>query len=138
MRKSRATLPSKKTLQPLEEVLAEKFGLSRFVVCTDGGLGSKSNRRYNVTEGRNFITVQSLKKLSAHYQDWATAPEGWHLRPRLKDDGTTRCLHTYNLGEIDLDNYTDDVFYKECLTDETAFDEHLIVHTAADTTCMLR
>ncbi len=46
-----------KTLQPLEEVLAEKFGLSRFVVCTDGGLGSKSNRRYNVTEGRNFITV---------------------------------------------------------------------------------
>lgn len=116
-----------KTLQPLEEVLAEKFGLSRFVVCTDGGLGSKSNRRYNVTEGRNFITVQSLKKLSAHYQDWATAPEGWHLRPRLKDDETTRCLHTYDLGEIDLDNYADDVFYKECLTDETAFDEHLIV-----------
>ncbi len=116
-----------KTLQPLEEVLAEKFGLSRFVVCTDGGLGSRENRRYNVTEDRNFITAQSLKKLSAHYQQWATAPEGWRLRPRLKDDEQTRCRQTYNLGEIDLDQYTDDVFYKECLTDETAFEEHLIV-----------
>ncbi len=116
-----------KTLQPLEEVLAEKFGLSRFVVCTDGGLGSKENRRYNVTEDRNFITVQSLKKLSAHYQQWATDPEGWSMRPRLKDDGQTRCRQTYNLGEIDLDQYTDDVFYKECLTDETSFEEHLIV-----------
>lgn len=116
-----------KTLQPLEEVLAEKFGLSRFVVCTDGGLGSRDNRRYNVTEDRNFITVQSLRKLSAHYQDWATAPDGWHLRPRLEDDAQTRCKAVYNLGEIDLDEYAEDVFYKECLTDETAFDEHLIV-----------
>ena len=116
-----------KTLQPLEEVLAEKFGLSKFVVCTDGGLGSRDNRRYNVTEDRNFITVQSLKKLSAHYQEWATDPDRWHLRPRLKDDAQTRCKSVYNLGEIDLDEYAEDVFYKECLTDETAFDEHLVV-----------
>lgn len=116
-----------KTLQPLEEVLAEKFGLSRFVVCTDGGLGSRENRRYNVTEDRNFITVQSLKKLSAHYQQWAIDPEGWRLRPRLKNDEQTRCRQIYDLGEIDLDMYADDVFYKECLTDEKAFDEHLIV-----------
>lgn len=116
-----------KTLQPLEEVLAEKFGLSKFVVCTDGGLGSKSNRKYNVTEDRNYITVQSLKKLSSHYQDWATSPQGWHLRPRLKDDVNTRCQYTYDLGEIDPDEYIDDVFYKECLTDETAYEEHLIV-----------
>lgn len=120
-------MSEQKTLQPLEEVLAEKFGLSRFVVCTDGGLGSKDNRRYNVTEDRNFITVQSLKKLSAHYQDWAVSPEGWRLRPRLKDDEHTRCAHTYDLGEIDLDQYVEDTFYKECLTDETAFEEHLIV-----------
>lgn len=116
-----------KTLQPLEEVLAEKFGLSKFVVCTDGGLGSKDNRRFNVTEDRNFITVQSLKKLNAHYQDWATAPGGWRLRPRLKDDISTRCKQTYDLGQIDLDQYVEDTFYKECLTDETAYEEHLIV-----------
>lgn len=116
-----------KTLEPLEEVLAEKFGLSKFVVCTDGGLGSKSNRRYNVTEDRNFITAQSLKKLSGHYQQWAMSPQGWSLRPRLKDDVDTRCRQTYDLGEIDMDEYADDVFYKECLTDETAYNEHLIV-----------
>lgn len=116
-----------KTLQPLEEVLAEKFGLSRFVVCTDGGLGSKDNRKFNVTEDRNFITVQSLKKMSSHCQGWATAPEGWRLRPRLRGDADTRCKVLYNLGEIDLDKYIDDTFYKECLTDEPAYEEHLIV-----------
>lgn len=116
-----------KTLQPLEEVLAQKFGLSKFVVCTDGGLGSRSNRRYNVTEDRNFITVQSLKKLPRHYQDWAVSPEGWRLRPRLEGDARDRCLQTYDLGEIDPDEYAEDTFYKECLTDEKAFDEHLIV-----------
>lgn len=116
-----------KTLQPLEEILAEKFGLSKFVVCTDGGLGSKDNRHYNVSDGRSFITVQSLKKISAHYQNWATAPDGWRLRPRLHDDEQTRCRHIYNLGEINLDDYAEDTFYKECLTDEKAFDEHLIV-----------
>lgn len=115
------------TLQPLEEVLAHKFGLSKFVVCTDGGLGSKSNRKYNVTEDRNFITVQSIKKLNAHYQAWALSPQGWRLRPRLAGDPDTRCAHTYDLGEIDLDQYVDDVFYKECLTDETTYEEHLIV-----------
>lgn len=120
-------MSEQKTLQPLEEVLAEKFGLSKFVVCTDGGLGSKSNRKYNVTEDRNFITVQSLKKLNAHYQQWALSSEGWRLKPRFKDDVNTRCLHTYDLGQIDLDEYADDVFYKECLTDEIAYDEHLIV-----------
>lgn len=116
-----------KTLQPLGEVLAQKFGLSKFVVCTDGGLGSRSNRRYNVTEDRNFITVQSLKKLPRHYQDWAVSPEGWRLRPRLEGDARDRCLQTYDLGEIDPDEYAEDTFYKECLTDEKAFDEHLIV-----------
>lgn len=115
------------TLQPLEEVLANKFGLSKFVVCTDGGLGSRDNRRYNVTEDRNFITVQSIKKLSRHYQDWALAPDGWRLRPRLKGDEQTRCARTYNLGEINLDEYVNDIFYKECLTDEKAFEEHLII-----------
>ena len=115
------------TLQPLEEVLANKFGLSKFVVCTDGGLGSRDNRRYNVTESRNFITVQSIKKLSRHYQDWALAPDGWRLRPRLKGDEQTRCARTYDLGEINLDEYVNDIFYKECLTDEKAFEEHLII-----------
>ena len=33
------------TLKPLEEKLREKFGLSKVVVCTDGGLSSYDNRK---------------------------------------------------------------------------------------------
>lgn len=122
-------LSEQQTLQPMEEVLANKFNLSKFVVCTDGGLGSKDNRKYNVTEDRNFITVQSLKKLSKHYQDWALDPTGWKLRPRLKDDADTRCLQTYCLNDIDFEkeDMVNDVFYKECLTSEKAYEEHLII-----------
>lgn len=116
-----------KTLQPLEEVLAEKFGLSKFVVCTDSGLGSRDNRRYNVTEDRNFITVQSLKKLPGQYQDWALDPRGWRLKQRLDDDIKTRCKEVYNLDELNWEDFDQDTFYKECLTDEKAFQEHLIV-----------
>ena len=49
------------------------------------------------------------------------------MRPRLKNDTHTRCAKLYNLGEINLDEYVEDTFYKECLTDETAFEEHLII-----------
>lgn len=38
------------TLQPLEEILANEFNLSEFVVCTDAGLASINNRQYNTTE----------------------------------------------------------------------------------------
>lgn len=67
------------TLQPLEEKLADNFGLSDFVCCTDGGLGSRSNRKYNTTEGRNYITVQSLKdkKCDPHIQEWALSDGNW-------------------------------------------------------------
>lgn len=115
------------TMQPLEEILAQKFNLTKFVVCTDGGLGSKNNRKYNMTADRNFITVQSLKKLNSHYQEWALGTEGWSLRPRLKDDKYTRCQDKYDLSQINLDEYYEDTFYKECLTDETEYEEHLIV-----------
>lgn len=32
------------TMQQLEEILANEFGLSEFVVCTDAGLSSIDNR----------------------------------------------------------------------------------------------
>ncbi|MBD0859276.1 transposase, partial [Erysipelotrichaceae bacterium 7770_A6] len=51
------------SMKPLEEKIIHNYGLDRFVVCTDGGLGSVSNRLFNNIEGRAFITTQSLKKL---------------------------------------------------------------------------
>ena len=67
--------PETQTMRPLEETLARDFGLSEFVACTDGGLGSLENRMYNMTEGREYITVLSLKKMRSHLQDWATDPD---------------------------------------------------------------
>ena len=59
------------TLKPLEEKLKKNFNLSKVVVCTDGGLSSYENRKSDSVGGRSFITVQSLKKLEKHLQDWA-------------------------------------------------------------------
>lgn len=33
------------TLKPMEEILKDKFGLPKLVVCTDGGLSSYDNRK---------------------------------------------------------------------------------------------
>lgn len=66
--------PETQTMQPLEEKLADNFKLSDFVVCTDGGLASVDNRMYNTTEGRDYITVRSLKKMRAYLQEWALDP----------------------------------------------------------------
>ena len=59
------------TLKPLEEKLKKNFNLSKVVVCTDGGLSSYENRKSDSVGGGSFITVQSLKKLEKHLQDWA-------------------------------------------------------------------
>ena len=39
------------------------FELSKFIVCTDAGLSSDANRKFNNYGERNFITTQSIKKL---------------------------------------------------------------------------
>ena len=66
------------TLKPMEQILKDKFGLSKLVVCTDGGLSSYENRKNDSVGDRSFITVQSLKKLKQHLQDWALDSDGWH------------------------------------------------------------
>ena len=67
------------TLTPLEEKILEDFKLSKFIVCTDAGLASNANRKFNDKDNRAFITTQSIKKLKKHLMDWALNPNGWHL-----------------------------------------------------------
>ena len=50
------------SLKPLELQIMKDFQLSKFVVCTDAGLSSEANRRFNNYGERSFITTQSLKK----------------------------------------------------------------------------
>lgn len=49
------------------------------MVCTDAGLASTANRKFNNTKNRSFITTQSVKKLRKHLKEWSLDPTGWHL-----------------------------------------------------------
>lgn len=67
------------SLQPLEETLNRHFNMTDYVVSTDAGLASESNRRYNMAEGRDYICVQSIPSLRSADQDMVVAPEGWRI-----------------------------------------------------------
>lgn len=67
------------TLIPLEEKILKDFDLAKLVVCTDAGLASKENRKFNNKENRRFITTQSVKQLKQEYKDWVFEKSGWHI-----------------------------------------------------------
>lgn len=101
------------TLKPLEEKLKEKFGLSKVVVCTDGGLSSYDNRKRDNVGERSFITVQSLKKLEGHLQDWATQTTGWKLVDFSTKNGPMLSKEEYDLTKLNSDEYADRLFCRE-------------------------
>ena len=111
------------TLTPLEEKILEDFKLSKFIVCTDAGLASNANRKFNDKDNRAFITTQSIKKLKKHLMDWALEPNGWHLSGDKKE---------YNINEIENDQkslelYKDKTFFKERWIKENGLEQKLIV-----------
>lgn len=95
-----------KTLQPLEEILANEFNLSEFVVCTDAGLASINNRQYNTTEGRNYIVTQSIPGLPKLMKEWTLEKTGWR---RLGDKED----RTYDISDIDLESEKEHLYYRE-------------------------
>lgn len=92
------------TLKPMEQILKDKFGLSKLVVCTDGGLSSYENRKNDSVGDRSFITVQSLKKLKKHLQEWALDGKGWHIAGSDEE---------YDISTLDSKEYYETLFYKE-------------------------
>lgn len=113
------------TLQPLEEILANEFNLSEFVVCTDAGLASIDNRLYNTSEGRNYIVTQSIPSLPKLMKEWALEKTGWKL---LGDKSDT----THDISTLDLEKHKDNLYYRERWFREDrsgvkAFEERLIV-----------
>jgi len=106
------------TLKPLEEQILSDFELSKFIVCTDAGLASNDNRRFNNIEDRAFITTQSIKKLKKHLKEWSLDPNGWSLSGDLKE---------YNINELDEFNDYEKVFYKERWTNENGLEQKLVV-----------
>ncbi len=106
------------TLKPLEEKILSDFNLSRFVVCTDAGLASESNRKFNNKGKRAFITTQSIKKLKTHLRDWALDPKGWSL----DENG-----RTYDITELDEEKFREKVFHKERWIKENELEQKIIV-----------
>ena len=106
------------TLKPLEKKIISDFGLSKFVVCTDAGLASVANRKFNDIQDRAFITTQSIKKLKASLREWALDPTGWKM------SGSDVL---YDLTELNEDSNLDLTFYKERWIKEKDLEQKLIV-----------
>lgn len=125
---NRGNMNEQLTLKPLEKKIISDFELSKFIVCTDAGLASENNRKFNDKDGRAFITTQSIKKLKEHLKKWALATDGWKLPGSEKN---------YDISKLDemIDKATPEdkakirakVFFKERWIKENDFEQRLIV-----------
>jgi len=125
---NRGNMNEQLTLKPLEKKIISDFELSKFIVCTDAGLASEDNRKFNDKDGRAFITTQSIKKLKEHLKKWALAPDGWKLSGSEKN---------YDISKLDemIDKATPEerakirakVFFKERWIKENGFEQRIIV-----------
>ena len=112
------------TLKPLEEKIIKDFDTSKFVVCTDAGLASTANRKFNNTNDRRFITTQSIKQLKNFLKEWALdLTSGWKLY------GSDKTYNISKLRENDelINKYYDKTFYKERWINENGLEQRLIV-----------
>jgi transposase len=116
------------TLKPLEKKIISDFELSKFIVCTDAGLASEENRKFNDKDGRAFITTQSIKKLKEHLKKWALAPDGWKLPGSEKNYDISKLEELMEKANPeDREKIRSKVFYKERWIKENDFEQRLIV-----------
>ena len=106
------------TLKPLEKQIMKDFEVSKFIVCTDAGLASTDNRKFNTVQERSYIVTQSLKRIKDHLKEWALSPENWH---------TLKSNKQINLNEIDEDKNYEEIYYKERWINENGLEQRLIV-----------
>ncbi|WP_347488947.1 IS1634 family transposase [Desulfoscipio sp. XC116] len=128
------------TLKPLERKILANFKLSQFVVCTDAGLASTANRKFNDIQERAFITTQSIKKLKQFLKEWALDPADWSLNKHKSETSShDKTKTSYNLTEV-IQRFQSDttseeekktlesmVFYKERWLKEGDLEQRLIV-----------
>ncbi len=105
------------SLKPLETKVIGDFGCERFVFCSDAGLASTANRKFNHKGQRAFIVTQSIKKLKKEYKDAALDMTGF----RRITDG--KVMDITKLSEKDGDT----LFYKEIPYESGSLDQLLIV-----------
>ncbi len=99
------------SLKPLEKKLIKDFNFDQFVVCTDAGLGSEANRRFNSINERSFVVTQSLKKLQEEERVSAMDNKNWR---RLSDGKPVKDFEEIRQNPYD---HTDELYYKERIHD---------------------
>lgn len=111
------------TMIPLEKQILEDFGNTKFVVCTDAGLSSMANRKFNNIGNRAFITTQSVKKLKSHIKEWCLSKEGWHIKNSTTTFNIAKIMQNEELKE----KYYDTLFFKEQWIKENGLEQRIIV-----------
>lgn len=108
------------TLKPLESKVIRDFNCSDFIYCSDSGLGSAGNRRFNSLGNRSYIITHSLKKMKKEDRDIALNPT------QFRKMGSNNFIDLRTLDESDEDVYNT-VYYKEVPIVTGSMDETLIV-----------
>ncbi|MDY6046947.1 MAG: IS1634 family transposase [Anaerobutyricum sp.] len=108
------------TLKPLETKILQDFNCSEFIFCSDAGLGSASNRRFNSMGNRSYIISHSLKKMKKEDRDIALDPT------QFRRVGSGRFIDLRELDETKEEVF-ETVYYKEVPVITGDMDETLIV-----------
>nr|WP_288754432.1 IS1634 family transposase [uncultured Anaerostipes sp.] len=108
------------TLKPLESKILQDFDCSEFIFCSDAGLGSASNRRFNMLGNRAYIITHSLKKMKKEDRDIALNPE------QFRKLGSDRFIDLRTLDEKEEDVFNS-IYYKEIPVVTGNMDENLII-----------
>ena len=108
------------TLKPLESKVIKDFGCSEFIFCSDAGLGSRANRRFNSLANRSYVITQSLKKMPKEDRETALKPT------QFKKPGFDKWIDISTLDESDPEVY-ETIYYKEIPVVNGNMDETVIV-----------
>lgn len=108
------------TLKPLESKILQDFNCSEFIYCSDSGLGSAANRRFNSLGNRAYIITHSLKKMKKEDREIALNPT------QFRKVGSNKFIDLRTLDESDEEIYNS-IYYKEVPIVTGNMDETLIV-----------
>lgn len=108
------------TLKPLEQKIIRDFHCSEFIFCSDSGLGSLNNRRFNSFSHRAYVITHSLKKMKEEERKAAMDPA------QFRKIGSRKFIDLRTLDETDEEVYNS-VYYKEYPLVTGNMDETLIV-----------
>ena len=108
------------TLKPLESRILQDFNCSEFIYCSDAGLGSAANRRFNSIGNRAYIITHSLKKMKKEDRETALNPA------QFQKADSKGFVDLRDLDETNEEVFNA-VYYKEVPVVTGSMDETLIV-----------